>query len=576
MSNVASLFQYPNGTPYKFFVEAAAVRGRPAIVRKIASHGGRIVTRPRESDILLAENYTREAVELLEAWSGEKVVLSTRWIARCIESNMFLGAEVNWGGCFLDMDSVANGPDDGEAPHASPAAAASFPSPSKRRKFPNLEEPIAPLPSPPPGPLPPQPQFTTDPLALTYPSSSQPNALAQSALLASMLSQPGTRQWDMMNLLPLLALGQLNNPQLLAAQLHEAADRLGQMPASSPTQAVPSTPLASQSSPVGTSAPPEESITVFNRKRKSREGEHDPAPSPEYKEGIFTQEGKSMTFYIMLDISQRKQVLQLVRKHGGKIVMKMDEADHIILNNRSSQFQKIYELVPIGKIALSHGWLDKCDQEGALVPKAPYILDATLGIGRGLLRRKIKTPSSKRKCSKELDERDYDSEESNSVAYPAGMASSSQRPSERSPSPPIPGGTRSNVFTVADREWFFRYVRAKFEQKPEISWTALAKMVARKAPYHTATSWHNVARTRWTDEYQLLSREQTRHLMQRYPKREIAFQTPTNGKTIQTPSKEANSTTPSTSQHTNQPSTPVKGEPEEESLQLDQLFNERG
>lgn len=170
--------------------------------------------------------------------------------------------------------------------------------------------------------------------------------------------------------------------------------------------------------------------------------------------------------------------------------MKMDEADHIILNNRehskfllfvclygisgSSQFQKIYELVPAGKIALSHGWLDQCDQEGVLVPKAPYILDSESGIGRGLLRRKIKTPS-KVKCSKELDERDYDSEESNSVT---GMASSSQRRSERSPSPP--GGTESNLFTLADREWFFRYVRAKFEQKPEISWSALTQMVARK------------------------------------------------------------------------------------------------
>lgn len=320
MSNVTSIFQFPTGAPYKFFVEAAAVRGRPAIVRKIASHGGRIVTRPRESDILLAENDTREAVELLEAWSGEKVVLSTRWIARCIESNMFLGAQANWGGCLLDRDSVASGPD-GEQQNGEyqPQVAASSPPPSKRRKFPNLAD--AALSSPPPPPPSSQPH-TTDRFALTYASSSQPNAIAQSALLASVLSPPGTRQWDVMNLLPLLALGQLNNPQLLAAQLREAADRLGQMPASSPTQAVPSTPLASQSSPVATSAPSEGEVEISNRKRKTREGEHDPdnahtehqpAPSPEYKEGVFTQEGKSMTFYIMLDISQRKQVLQLVK-----------------------------------------------------------------------------------------------------------------------------------------------------------------------------------------------------------------------------------------------------------------------
>ncbi|KIJ38484.1 hypothetical protein M422DRAFT_258853 [Sphaerobolus stellatus SS14] len=105
------LFTKIDGTPHKFFVETSAVRERPRLVRQIVAHGGQIVTSAREADILLAENDTREAIELLDAWGSERrVVLSTRWAWRCIGDNKFLGNEdMDYGGFKLDRDVIKSG-----------------------------------------------------------------------------------------------------------------------------------------------------------------------------------------------------------------------------------------------------------------------------------------------------------------------------------------------------------------------------------------------------------------------------------------------------------------------------------
>ena len=104
-----ALFCQSDGSPLKFFVETSAVRERPKLVRKIVANGGRIVSSARDADILMAENDTREAIELLDAWSDDKLVLSTRWAWRCIQSNQFFGHEHNWADCMLDRETIKSG-----------------------------------------------------------------------------------------------------------------------------------------------------------------------------------------------------------------------------------------------------------------------------------------------------------------------------------------------------------------------------------------------------------------------------------------------------------------------------------
>jgi hypothetical protein len=101
-----NLFVKPNGTNFKFFVETTAVQERPKLVRRIQKYGGLIVSTAREADILLAENNTKEALEILDAWQADKVVLSTRWVGQCIDNNEFLGKERNWGDFFLNRDEI--------------------------------------------------------------------------------------------------------------------------------------------------------------------------------------------------------------------------------------------------------------------------------------------------------------------------------------------------------------------------------------------------------------------------------------------------------------------------------------
>ena len=98
-SSQGEMFACEQGKPWRFFVEATAVRGRPALIRKILRNGGLVVNAAREADILLAENNTKEALELFEAWHGDKMLLSTRWVARCLQEGAFLGMDRGWGGC---------------------------------------------------------------------------------------------------------------------------------------------------------------------------------------------------------------------------------------------------------------------------------------------------------------------------------------------------------------------------------------------------------------------------------------------------------------------------------------------
>lgn len=103
------VFASGQGEPCKFFVEAAAVRERPALIRKITRNGGLIVNTVPEADILLAESNTKEALELFEAWRGDKTLLSTRWIAHCLETNAFRGSDCGWAGFELTSESLLQG-----------------------------------------------------------------------------------------------------------------------------------------------------------------------------------------------------------------------------------------------------------------------------------------------------------------------------------------------------------------------------------------------------------------------------------------------------------------------------------
>lgn len=105
----SKVFANGKGEPHKFFVEATAVRERPTLIRKIIKNSGLVVNSAREADILLAESNTKEALELFDAWCGDKIVLSTRWIPRCLEEQTFLGSDREWGGYEFTLEALRQG-----------------------------------------------------------------------------------------------------------------------------------------------------------------------------------------------------------------------------------------------------------------------------------------------------------------------------------------------------------------------------------------------------------------------------------------------------------------------------------
>lgn len=202
------------------------------------------------------------------------------------------------------------------------------------------------------------------------------------------------------------------------------------------------------------------------------------------------------------------------------MVSEMEQADYIILNNRcaflflrsailipvlgSNQFQQALSTLPVHKIALAATWLEACDLGGKLSDMAPFVIDVTSGVGRGMQRKRfIKVPRCKEEGECESEERELAHPEA--PATPMSTPAKSQgRPQDwdagsptsgsRSPSPPkkiviyLPG---RNAFTPDDMSWFFKYARFKLERNPDMSHNALIQAIASKVHPISSTSFHD-------------------------------------------------------------------------------------
>ncbi|KAF8525157.1 hypothetical protein BU17DRAFT_84081 [Hysterangium stoloniferum] len=644
----SSLFLKSNGTGFKFFVETAAVQERPKLVRRIRGCGGLIVSSAREADILLAENNTKEALEILDAWSADKVVLSTRWVGRCIESNEFLGKEQNWGEFFLNRDELreccidideeyqdtkdldddgsnetskpirrkrkatttvsSNDSHAGKTPISSSSTVRLETPLTKKRKVvshhtkdSNEVENHTIMPLYQAG------MSTSSPISPVEVSSSpfstqqMQAVLQQQASIINYLSglfQQSSQQnifassvgsaINPMNTTPIVQLQGLSSaPQQFAIpqqmQLNPAAftpqhakaveglaNIISQAQFGSGTISIPyqqnSQTTSSRVTPEdaelasedhSTHSEGEVEVTVLDRKQKRKARRNStsslddgaiqtairsnpprvwPKPNvPSVKNGIFTDDrGLPSKFFVTLDLRIRKELLKIIRKHGGDIVLRMEDADYIILNNRSPQFQQCLQLLPLDKIALSPTWLQECDKTGAVAGLAGHMIDIDSGHGPGAIRKK--QVSSARKSKAKLVDNDCESEEGApdppttsqaSVRTPetkslpkklfedVGRRSRSplpfpSSPSSSSPPPPttiIPTDGHRIAFTEKDREWFFRYARFKLQREPKMSMMQLMKSVGHKAPYHSAQSWGTTARVKWRDEMDAFERE---------------------------------------------------------------------
>ncbi|KAF8530962.1 hypothetical protein JB92DRAFT_2854436 [Gautieria morchelliformis] len=606
-SSQAPVFTGESGQPWRFFVEATAVRGRPTLIRKLFKNGGSVVNSAREADILLAEHNTKEALELLEAWCGDKVLLSTRWAARCLEERTFLGSDRGWAGCELTREVLLKGivssdtasedeeeeePRKPKRPHRTlPSSQSSTPSKSSTLSKQPLSEP---------GPSRSRTSNTASPThsrkrpssnseqkqtppklrnsisqspatpSLTMPvdiapqtSPSQTALQQQQALVATMFNSLIQVSQQPPNPDLFSSLGQFTNfPQitpLLASSLQQyftqqlpaTAHALhaqhpevaGHVDASSSTQESSTRPtpedvdtdVVSDAASVRSEEGEVELSVSHRRAAKERatngsSSDHEiqtairsnPPRSnnnkPRKKSGIFVDgQGNPLRFYIMVDLKNRKDLVKIVRTHNGTIVSQMNDADYIILNNRSNQFQKTLELLPIRSIALSPTWLEECEKMGTLAELGSHVIDITSGVGRGLSRRKP-IAAKRRPIQGECESEEEVPKRLRQPATPQKPLPTikprdgtndarSRSPSPLAPTPVMAPSPGKFMFTEEDRIWYFKYARAKLERDPYMTRAALLRAVASKAPHHSLKSWDNMTRTKWAGEMRALKEE---------------------------------------------------------------------
>lgn len=196
------------------------------------------------------------------------------------------------------------------------------------------------------------------------------------------------------------------------------------------------------------------------------------------------------------------QVLQAIKKNGGKITPDIENADYIILYTRSKTFNALYDSTEAnGKVPVQPTFVLDCVEENALLDPENYILEHP-------------DPKRRRKKAKNKIK-------ANGKGTPAKSKAASAKRTRRTrivpvsgeddgggvgDSPPPPTNTillptGKYLFTDEEREYARDYIELCLTRDPTTSGTRIAQKLAAKMPNHTPSSWSTVVgrMNAWTD-----------------------------------------------------------------------------
>ncbi|KAH7104635.1 hypothetical protein BKA62DRAFT_827541 [Auriculariales sp. MPI-PUGE-AT-0066] len=257
-----------------------------------------------------------------------------------------------------------------------------------------------------------------------------------------------------------------------------------------------------------------------------------PSPSPLPSVPITRSFFQPYKFYVQIQMKTRKQVLSLIKKYGGTIIPKCEEADYLILSRLEKEFASLLPLCPPGIPAVSAAWVIDCDEEERMVDHTPYLENAEEMVAdkipsptkpsvqkRGKAssaspskpaawaKKTAKAASSATVKPKTATTRTTAVSQKRTTLPAAGHLRT--RGELRSPTPPtaVMPAVRGNLFTLQDDEYALECVRYLLARNPTTSTTVMLKYIAKNAPTHSLPSWqahlyrkHKVALDRIRDE----------------------------------------------------------------------------
>ncbi|TDL28612.1 hypothetical protein BD410DRAFT_834679 [Rickenella mellea] len=198
-----------------------------------------------------------------------------------------------------------------------------------------------------------------------------------------------------------------------------------------------------------------------------------------------TRKGKPMLFFLQVDIRNRMQILQQIKKYGGKITSDIDMADFVILATQGTSFPKLLKETALAKkVALRGSFVQACIDATSIVDQQDFIIE------------KAPTPKQKGRPRKPKESRSSPDEKkpksrsshlklAQDVLYDVSRRS-------RSPTPPTvitSASNGKNAYTAEDREYICRYGHWALRRHPNMSIWNLANEISTRAKTHSASSW---------------------------------------------------------------------------------------
>ncbi|KAJ4499579.1 hypothetical protein C8R41DRAFT_29180 [Lentinula lateritia] len=426
---VLNIFVDSSGIPLRIFVEDSPLG--PTLVNRLKIHGARITPTIQNAQYIIIESNSFSGHHYERNLEGK--ILDSSWIGKCIRARRILLEDDDWGGCAVANTAQGEqAPPDSQYlpprlmrrpdPRSGALSAPDIPStfqfnptagvipflpqshtssntPTSSRG--TTAEPafIARQQQDGQSPHPHTPQITPSP-NFQAPSFMQTGAMMPSAfslnphLLQMVPNQFQDQNFFMAladvyraNMMNLAALSQFHQPQQPSYSFPEAPPDTTPAPVPAPASSkAKSTESHSGSSMASSSLPSKELSRNDKGKQKAS-----PAPSSsstrsfsEPQIPIFTRNGKSVMFFVQIDLSQRHDLVNQIKKNGGAISNELDKADYAILSSRSKIFATLFRTsTASGTPAVISSFVHDCIRKGRVLSHDPkYLVEAPRRQGR--------------------------------------------------------------------------------------------------------------------------------------------------------------------------------------------------
>ncbi|KAG6885588.1 hypothetical protein C0993_012590 [Termitomyces sp. T159_Od127] len=107
LQEVPQIFK-DEASPWRIFVSANGINGRPKLVRTLKRAGALICSDPKQANVILVDATSDTGREFIRDWGGDtdKVVLQHTWVSACLAASKVLAKDDEWGGCLTFDDGL--------------------------------------------------------------------------------------------------------------------------------------------------------------------------------------------------------------------------------------------------------------------------------------------------------------------------------------------------------------------------------------------------------------------------------------------------------------------------------------